>query len=149
MATSSKPWPDSAMSACDGITCKIGQASHRETYPERIASCVPMGSLTTPMEFLRPTGTCLPFFLFIGSLELAREITTRVHESALHKTYEVFFNENSTLRWRGSRTIKKSSSPKNLRQDSGVVSSAALCECYRSAVSSSAGGVSLVGFRFA
>jgi hypothetical protein len=88
------------MSACDGITCKIGQASHRETYPERIASCVPMGSLTTPMEFLRPTGTCLPFFLFIGSLELAREITTRVHESALHKTYEVFLNENSTLRWR-------------------------------------------------
>jgi len=32
---------------------------------------------------------------------LAREFTTRVHESALHKTYEVFLNENSTLRWRG------------------------------------------------
>jgi hypothetical protein len=43
------------MSACDGITCKIGQASHRETYPERLTSCVPMGCLATPMEFLRPT----------------------------------------------------------------------------------------------
>jgi hypothetical protein len=37
------------------VTGKIGQTFHRETYPGRLTSCVPMGSLATLMEFLRPT----------------------------------------------------------------------------------------------
>ncbi len=45
----------SSYSARYGVTGKIGQASHRETCPGRVTSCVPMGSLATPMEFLRPT----------------------------------------------------------------------------------------------
>ena len=55
MATSPKPWPDSTVSASKGITGKFGYESHRETCPERLASCVPMGCLATPMEFLRTT----------------------------------------------------------------------------------------------
>ena len=34
----------------------VGSGRHVGTYPGRVASCVPMGCLTTPMEFLRPTG---------------------------------------------------------------------------------------------
>ncbi len=56
MATPPKSWPDSAMSAYKGVTGTISQTSHRETCPGRVAPCVPMGCLTTPMEFLRPTG---------------------------------------------------------------------------------------------
>ena len=55
MATSPKPWPDSTVSASKGITGKFGYESHRKTCPERLTSCVPMGCLATPMEFLRPT----------------------------------------------------------------------------------------------
>jgi len=56
MAASPEPWPDSALFAVSGIAGKVSENSHRETYPGRLASCVPMGSLATPMEFLRPTG---------------------------------------------------------------------------------------------
>ena len=43
------------MSAREGVTGKVGQTSHRETDPGRLASCVPMGCLATPMRILRPT----------------------------------------------------------------------------------------------
>ena len=65
MANSPKPRPDSTVSAGKGITGKFSHESHRETCPERLASCVPMGCLATPMEFLRPTGR--------DALELRRE----------------------------------------------------------------------------
>ena len=55
MATSPKPRPDSTVSTGKGITGKFSHESHRETCPERLASCVPMGCLATPMEFLRTT----------------------------------------------------------------------------------------------
>ena len=43
------------MSTCWGAIEKNRQASHSKPGPRRAASCVPMGSLTIPMEFLRPT----------------------------------------------------------------------------------------------
>ncbi len=55
MAASPEPWPDSALFAVSGIAGKVSENSRRETYPGRLASCVPMGSRATPMEFLRPT----------------------------------------------------------------------------------------------
>ena len=54
MATPPKSWPDSAMSKCKGGIEKTDQASHIKTGFRPGASCVPMGELTTPMEFLHP-----------------------------------------------------------------------------------------------
>jgi hypothetical protein len=47
--------PSSFIRGWTGIK-KTGQASHIKTGTRRAASSVPMGSLTIPMEFLRPTG---------------------------------------------------------------------------------------------
>ena len=56
MATAPKPWPDSAMSDGQGVAGKITNISSRETCPGRVTSCISMGSLTTPIQFFRPTG---------------------------------------------------------------------------------------------
>jgi hypothetical protein len=62
----------SSYSARQGVTDKIGQASHRQTYPERPASCVPTGSLATPMEFLRLTAPWIePHCFFAWEEELS------------------------------------------------------------------------------
>ncbi len=49
-----------------GLTRKTGRASHRQSCPRRVTPCVPMGSLATTMEFLRPTAA--PFAKLYGRI---------------------------------------------------------------------------------
>jgi hypothetical protein len=79
LAASSKSWSDCTMSTCYGDIEKTGHASHIKTGPRRAASCVPMSSLTTPIEFLCPT-----------PLEPRQEGMVNIENASSHRIVELF-----------------------------------------------------------
>ena len=106
------------MFTCWGAIEKNRQASHIKPGPRRVTPCVPMGSLTIPMEFLRPTTVrreYLDQFPFWSARDLERKLVSfqdyynkdRVHR-ALDRAppYEIIANTDRKIarlddyRWR-------------------------------------------------